>query len=104
MKLRLCWTEKYEVIRQYPPVEIDSQKFPQLELELFDVYNSHTSEEQSTAIENLQDKIRHIKTGKGGETIVEMVEPYSSDIYKESIVYPDNNSPGVFKMFEEENQ
>jgi|TARA_R110000822_G_scaffold9219_1_gene35942 hypothetical protein len=102
MKLHLCWTEKYEVIRRYPPVEISSQKFPELELELLDVYNSHTSEEQSTAIEKLQYKMRHTKTGGRGETIFEMVEPYSSDLYKESVVYPDNNDTGTFKMFKED--
>lgn len=99
MKLHLCWSEKYEVIREYPPVEIDSKKFPELELELQDAYNSQTQQDQQKALDNLEYKMRQTEVGERGETIFEMVEPYGHDLYQESVVYP---LEGGFKMFEKD--
>ena len=102
MKLHLCWAEKYEVIREYPPVEIDSEKFPELELELLDVYNAQSQQEQQQALDNREYKMHQTEAGERGETIFEMVEPYSHDLYQESVVYPLSEEEGGFKMFEED--
>ncbi len=104
MKLHLCWAEKYEVVREYPPVEIDSEKFPELELELLDVYNAQSHQEQQQALDNLEHKMHQTEVGERGETIFEMVEPYSHDLYKESVVYPLSEEEGGFKMFEKEEE
>tara|TARA_B100000131_G_scaffold316203_1_gene355896 strand:+ start:840 stop:1157 length:318 start_codon:yes stop_codon:yes gene_type:complete len=102
MKLRLCWSEKYEVMRQYPPVEVDSEKYPELELELLDVYRAQTAEQQQKALDNLEYKMHQTPAGERGETIFEMVEPYSHDLYQESVVYPLSEEEGGFKIFEED--
>ena len=50
MKLRLHWAEKYEVVREYPSFEIDSEEFPELELEMLNVYNASTTTERNIAL------------------------------------------------------
>ncbi len=104
MKLHLCWAEKYEVVREYPPVEIDSEKFPELELELLDVYNAQSHQEQQQALDNLEHKMHQTGVGERGETIFEMVEPYSHDLCKESVVYPLSEEEGGFNMFQKEEE
>ena len=44
MKLKLHWAEKYEVVREFPSFVLDSKKFPELELEMLQVYNAGSLE------------------------------------------------------------
>jgi hypothetical protein len=75
MKLRLHWAEKYEVVREYPSFEIDSEEFPELELEMVKVHSASTISERDIALADLEHKMRHTTTERG-EVIFSMVEPY----------------------------
>lgn len=77
MKLRLHWSEKYEMVREYPSFELDSQKFPELELEMVQVHNAGSISQRDTALGSLEYKMQHTKTGERGETIFQMVAPHS---------------------------
>jgi hypothetical protein len=58
MKLRLHWSEKYEMVREYPSFELDSQEFPEIELELLQVYNAGSAGEREQAMGDLEHKMR----------------------------------------------
>ena len=98
MKLRLHWSERSEVIREYPSFTITSEQYPELELELADVYRARTEQEQRKALDNLEYKMHHTQVGERGETIFEMVGPYNS--YNDSVVYPIVEPAGSFRITE----
>ena len=75
MKLRLHLAERYEVVREYPSFEIDSEEFPELELEMMKVYSASTAYERDIALADLEHKMRHTTTERG-EVIFSMVEPF----------------------------
>ena len=99
MKIKLHWTERSEVVREYPSFTISAEQYPELELELQDVYKASSEQEQQQALDNLEYKMHHTQVGERGETIFEMVGPYNS--YEESIVYPIVEAAGSFKITEE---
>ena len=101
MKLRLHWAEKYEVVRAYPSFELDSEEFPELELEMMKVYNASTASERDIALADLEHKMRHTTTERG-EVIFSMVEPFvcASD---QAVVHTLNDEDcGCFQLTEEE--
>ena len=100
MKLKLHWQEKYEVVREFPSFELCTEKYPELELEILDVYNARTAEEQARALDGLEYKM-HQTQPEGGETIFEMVGPYDSDKYKMSEIHVVDEI-GSFELAEEE--
>ena len=53
MKLRLHWAEKYEVVREFPSFELDSEHFPELELEMLQVHNAGSAPERMQALDAL---------------------------------------------------
>ena len=55
MKLRVNWVEKYEVVREFPSFELDSTDFPELELEMLQVYNAGSAPERTQALDALFD-------------------------------------------------
>ncbi len=99
MRLKLHWAEKYEMVREFPTFELDSKQFPELELEMMDVYRATTAEEQHQALDVLEYKMHHTTSGQRGETIFEMVGPYNS--YDDSHVYPISDESGSFQITEE---
>ncbi len=101
MKLRLHWAEKYEVVREYPSFEIDSEEFPELELEMLKVHNASTSTERDIALADLEHKMRHTTTERG-EVIFSMVEPFVCATDK-AIVHTFNDEDcGCFQLTEDE--
>ena len=104
MKLKLHWQEKYEVVREFPSFELCTEKYPELELEILDVYNARTAEEQARALDGLEYKMHQTKTGDRGETIFEMVEPYSFDLYQDAKVYPITEEIGSLVVTKEEEE
>ena len=101
MKLRLHWAEKYEVVREYPSFEIDSEEFPELELEMLKVHNASTSTERDIALADLEHKMRHTTT-EHGEVIFSMVEPFVCATDK-AIVHTFNDEDcGCFQLTEDE--
>ena len=50
MKLRLHWAERYEVVREFPSFELDSEEFPELELEMLQVHNAKSQQERNIAL------------------------------------------------------
>lgn len=78
MKLKLHWAEKFEVVREYPAFELDSQRHPELELEMLEVYNAGTSQQQQQALADLEYKMHHTQVSERGETIFEMIGPHNS--------------------------
>lgn len=99
MELRLHWSERSEMVREYPSFTITSEKYPELELELEQVYRAQSEHEQREALDNLEYKMHHTQTGERGETIFEMVGPYNS--YDESVVYPTTEDAGSFRITRE---
>jgi hypothetical protein len=85
MKLRLHWAEQYEVVREYPPFEIDSQEFPELELEMLQVHSAGSLQDRSSALADLEHKM-HNTTTERGETVFSMFEPYRGK-YEQSVVH-----------------
>lgn len=100
MKLRLHWAEKYITTRVYPSFEIDSEQFPELELEMLQVYNAGSVEQRAQALDALEYKM-HQTQPEGGETIFEMFGPHDSDKYKMSEVQVVDEI-GSFELTEEE--
>jgi len=99
MELRLHWSERSEMVREYPSFTITSEQYPELELELEQVYRARNEHEQREALGNLEYKMHHTQTGERGETIFEMVGPYNS--YDESVVYTITEDAGSFRVTEE---
>ena len=65
MKLRLHWSEKYVTTRVYPSFELDSEQFPELELEMLQVHNAGSLEQRVQALDALEYKMHHTQP-KGG--------------------------------------
>ena len=101
MKLRLHWAEKYEVVREYPSFELDSEEFPELELEMLQVYNANNLSERSNALDALEYKMHQTQID-GGESIFEMFGPYDHDKYEQSKVYSVSDEIGSFTVSDEE--
>tara|TARA_R100001510_G_C7641614_1_gene199213 strand:- start:185 stop:493 length:309 start_codon:yes stop_codon:yes gene_type:complete len=101
MKLRLHWAEKYEVVREYPSFEIDSNDFPELELEMLQVHNAGSAPERMQALDALEYKM-HQTQPEGGETIFEMFGPYGHDKFEQSKVHTVTDEVGGFVLTEEE--
>lgn len=104
MKLKLHWQEKYEVVREFPSFELCTEKYPELELELLDVYNARSAEEQYKALDNLEYKMHQTEVGERGETIFEMVEPYGFEMYQDAKVYPVTEEIGSLVITQEEEE
>ena len=101
MKLRLHWAEKYEVVREYPSFEIDSKDFPELELEILQVYNAGSAPERTQALDALEYKMHQVQP-EGGETIFEMFGPYDHDKFEQSQVHTIGDEIGSFVITEGE--
>lgn len=100
MKLRLHWAEKYEVVREFPSFEIDSEQFPELEVEMLQVHNAGSLDERAGALDALEYKMHHTET-PGGETIFEMFGPHDHDKFENSKVYSVSDEIGSFALSEE---
>ena len=103
MKLRLHWAEKYEVVREFPSFEIDSTDFPELELEMLQVYNAGSAPERTQALDALEYKM-HQTQPEGGETIFEMFGPYDHDKFEQSKVYSITDEVGSLVLTEMEEE
>ena len=101
MKLRVNWAEKYEVIREFPSFVLDSEQFPELELEMIQVYNAGSAPERAQALDALEYKM-HQSQPEGGETIFEMFGPYDQDKFKQSRVHTVSDEVGSFALTEED--
>ena len=101
MKLRLHWAEKFEVVREYPSLEIDSEEFPELELEMLQVHSAGSAQERLQALDALEYKM-HQTQSDGGETIFEMFGPYDPDKFKKSELHTVSDEVGSFVLTEED--
>mgnify|MGYP003114578445 CR=1 FL=1 len=101
MKLQLNWFEKYEVIREFPAFELDSNDFPELEMEMLQVYHAGSAPERVQALDALEYKM-HQSQIDGGETIFEMFGPCDHDKFEQSKVYSISDEIGSFMLAEEE--
>ncbi len=86
MKLRLHWSEKYQVVREYPSFELDSEEFPELELEMLQVHSAGSAEARHIALANLEYKMHQVQP-EGGETVFEMFGPHDPDKHQQSVLY-----------------
>ena len=101
MKLKIHWAEKYEVIREFPSFELDSEQFPELELEMLQVHAAGSAPERTQALDALEYKM-HQTQPEGGETIFEMFGPYDHDKYELSKVYTVSDEIGSFVLTEDD--
>ena len=101
MKLRLHWAERYEVLRKFPTFELDSQEYPELELEMLQVHNAGSLQDRNSALEDLEYKMRHTTTERG-EAIFSMVEPYICDSKHAEVHTIGDEDGGFFQVTEEE--
>jgi len=101
MKLRLHWSEKYEVVREYPSFEIDSERHPELELEILQVHSAGSAQDQRVALADLEYKMHQTQTS-GGETVFEMFEPHSPEKYDASVIHNiGDDDCGILQITEE---
>ena len=100
MKLRLHWSERFEVVREYPSFELDSEKHPELELKMLNVYSAETPGQQQQALADLEYKMHHTEDAERGETIFQMIGPYNS--FNEAQEYPITEQAGSLCLKEEE--
>ena len=101
MKLRLHWSEKYEVVREFPTFEIDSEQYPELELEMLKVYNASSVTDRDIALADLEYKMRNTTTERG-EVIFSMVEPYICDNDQAVVHTIGDEECGCFQLTEDE--
>jgi hypothetical protein len=101
MKLRLHWTEQYKTIREYPSFELDSDEYPELELEMLHVHNARNTEERQRALGDLEYKMHHTDNPRG-ETIFSMVQPLLGDREQAVVHTVGDEDPGFFRVTEEE--
>lgn len=101
MKLKIHWAERYETVRVYPSFELDSEQFPELELEMLQVHNAGSLGQREQALDALEYKMHQIQP-EGGETIFEMLGPYDSDKFKMSEVLSGAETGGLV-LDDEEN-
>ena len=100
MKLRLHWAERFETVRVYPSFEIDSQDFPELELEMLEVHGAGSINQRAKALDALEYKMHQIQP-EGGETIFEMFGPCDHDKYKQSEIHTITDDGGAFVLTED---
>ena len=100
MKLRVNWAEKYEVVREFPSFVLDSNEFPELELEMLQVYHAGSAPERAQALDALEYKM-HQTQPEGGETIFEMLGPYDHDKFEMSEVHMVGDEVGSLVLTEE---
>jgi hypothetical protein len=101
MKLKIHWAEKYETVRVYPSFEVDSEDFPELELEMLQVHNAGSLEQRERALDALEYKMHQVQP-EGGETIFEMFGPYDPDKFNMSKIHTIGDEIGSFALTEEE--
>ncbi len=101
MKLKIHWAEKYETVRVYPSFEVDSQDFPEIELEMLQVHNAGSLEQRERALDALEYKMHQVQP-EGGETIFEMLGPYDPDKFNMSEIHTLGDEIGSFALTEEE--
>ena len=89
MKLKLHWSEKCNVVRTYPSFELDSEKFPELELEMLQVYNAGSLGEREQALGDLENKMHRTECGERGETIFSLMGPQADDEYVTEFLTPE---------------
>ena len=89
MKIRLHWSEKYEMVREYPSFELDSQ-----------VYNAGSAPEREQALGGLEYKMRMTEVHDRGETIFQMFGPASGPL-EDSHLYPASAEVGGLYITEE---
>ena len=83
MKIRLHWTEEYQTVRKYPAFTLDTKEYPQLELEVQNIYDAYTTgTDMKGSLGTLMEKMHNTKV----ECIYEDSEPASVDII--SIIEP----------------
>lgn len=93
MKLKLHWSEKCNVVRTFPTFELDSQQFPELELEMLQVYNAGSLTERDQALGQLERKMHHVEHPERGETIFSFLSPDESDDYVTEFLTPEAGEP-----------
>ena len=101
MKLRVNWAEKYEVIREFPSFVLDSNDFPELEMEMLQVHSAGSANERNQALDALEYKMHQVQP-EGGETIFEMFGPYDHDKFEMSEVHMVGEEIGSLVLTEEE--
>ncbi len=89
MKLKLHWSEKFNVVRTYPSFELDSEHFPELELEMLQVYNAGSLGERERALNHLENKMHHTECPERGETIFSLVGPQEGDEFTTEFLTPE---------------
>jgi hypothetical protein len=85
MKIRLHWSEQYEVVRTYPAFIMDTEQFPELELEIANVYTAQEGggvSQIKEALFDLEHKMYQpqpagsLNSPSRGECIMDMVQPW----------------------------
>ncbi len=100
MKLNIHWAEKYETVRVYPSFVVDSEEFPELELEMLQVHNAGSLQQREEALDALEYKMHQIQP-EGGETIFEMFGPHDHDKFKMSKIHTTTDEVGGFVLAEQ---
>ena len=93
MKLKFHWSDQCQAIRTFPTFELDSEKFPQLELEMLQVYNAGSLNDRERALNALATKMQGTPATSRGETIFSMVAPAPEDDVQTEFVLNDNDQP-----------
>lgn len=93
MKLKFHWSEQCQAIRTFPPFELDSEQFPELELEMLQVYNAGSLSDRDRALSALATKMQDTPGTSRGETIFSMVAPAPEDEVQTEFVLNDNDHP-----------
>ena len=101
MKLRVHWAEKYEVVREFPSFVLDSNDFPELEMEMLQVHSAGSANERNQALDALEYKMHQVQP-EGGETIFEMFGPYDHDKFEMSEVHMVGEEIGSLVLTEED--
>jgi hypothetical protein len=89
MKLKLHWSEKCNVVRTYPSFELDSERYPELELEMVQVYNAGSLGEREQALGQLENKMQHTQCPERGETVFSLIAPQDGDEYITEFLTPE---------------
>lgn len=100
MKLRLHWAERYEVVREFPSFELDSEEFPELELEMLQVHNAASQQERNIALAGLEEKMH--QTTSHGETIFSMIGPSKCPSDHVVVYNVGDEDCGCFQLTEED--
>ena len=99
MKLKLHWTERYETVREFPPFELDSEQFPELEMQMLAVHNAGSLGQQQEALQQLEYGMNNVVTERG-ETIMQMVGPWKE--VEKSSTYQSVADEGFLKLVGDE--